>query len=144
MRNRFELAPQALILSAGVILSVIMISIMVSQFEKTKNLSNAVSQRLIDQSAKIAEGDIVQYDGITVTGADVRNFYRRYVEKASPAIEMMSVDNGIVRMKYDSRGHYRELNDPSGTAFVGPADLYKCRVTVNDNGVITNVDFTKE
>jgi len=143
MRNRFEIAPQALLVSAAVILSVILISIMVSQFEQARSLSRTVSQKLSEDTAEMENSDILQYDGITVTGADVRNFCRRYLSSGRERVDKMIVDNGSSVCTYTDTGGYSEMTDPEGSAFVSPADLYDAKVTVNKNGVITDVRFIR-
>ena len=144
MRNRFEIAPQALIMSAGVIMSIILISIMVSQFENARNISSAVTRKMSSTAADIADSDILQYDGITLTGADVRNFYRRYFRSSGPDIDQMSVINGNRSVRYTESGYYSQMTDPGSINYIKPDDLYKCSVEVNGNGMITNVDFIKQ
>ncbi len=144
MRNRFEIAPQALIMSVGVIMSIILISIMVSQFENARNISSAVTRKMSETAADIADSDILQYDGITLTGADVRNFYRRYFGSSGSDIEHMSVNNGIRTVRYTDSGFYTQMTDPANSNYIKPDDLYKCSVEVNGNGIITNVDFTRK
>lgn len=144
IRNRFEIAPQALILSAGVIMSIILISIMVAQFERAQKMSAAVTQKMIQTSEAIANSDIMQYDGVTLTGADVRNFYRKYFTQNGSEVSTMSVSNGKTTTNYTASGSYSDMTDPNGRNFIKPDDLYKCSVTVNKNGIITNVSFTKK
>ena len=144
MRNRFEIAPQALILSAGVIMSIVLISIMVTQFENAKDISSAVTRKISSTAADIADSDIMQYDGITLTGADVRNFYRRYFRSTGSEAEKMTVNNGSNTTSYTEYGFYAYITDPSDRRYIKPDDLYKCSVTINANGIITNVEFTKK
>ena len=59
-RNRFEIAPQALLLAAGVILSVVLISIMVMQFEQAKNMSDVVSGKMIEDTERLRNSGIMQ------------------------------------------------------------------------------------
>ena len=143
-RNRFEIAPQAMILSAGVIMSIIFISIMVAQFEKAQKMSAAVSEKMIKAGEEIANGDIMQYDGITLTGADVRNFYRKYFSQNGSEVMKMTVNNGKTTSDYTASGSYPSMTDPGGNKFIKPDDLYKCSVTVNKNGIITKVSFTRK
>ncbi len=144
LRNRFEIAPQALILSAGVIMSIILISIMVAQFERAQKMSALVTEKMIQTSDSIANSDIMQYDGVTLTGADVRNFYRKYFTQNGSDISAMSVNNGKTTTNYTTPGSYSDMTDPNGKKFIKPDDLYKCSITVNKNGIITKVSFTKK
>ena len=142
MRNRFETAPQAMILSAGVIMSIILISIMVSQFERAQKMSAEVTQKMLKTGEAIANSDIMQYDGVTVTGADVRNFYRKYFTGSGSEIAVMTVNNGKTTTNYTASGSYSDMTDPKGKKFIKPDELYKCSVSVNKNGIITKVSFT--
>ena len=125
-------------------MSIILISIMVSQFEKARNMSAAVTQKMLNTTADIANSDILQYDGTVITGADVRNFYRRYFKTTGADIETMYVNNGITNSAYTASGFYGKMTDPSDVTFIRPDDLYKCTVTVNANGIITNVSFVRK
>ena len=144
MRNRFEIAPQAMILSAGVIMSIILISIMVAQFERAKKMSAAVTQKMMKTSEEIANGDVMQYDGVTLTGADVRNFYRKYFNQNGSEITLMTVNNGKTTANYTASGGYSGMTDPNGKKYIKPDDLYTCSVSVNGNGIITKVSFIKK
>ena len=144
LRNRFEIAPQAMLLSAGVIMSIILISIMVSQFERAQKLSAEVTQKIINADAGITNSDIMQYDGVTITGADVRNFYRKYFTANGSEAGTMTVNNGKVSADYSAAGSYSNMTDPNDRKFIKPDDLYKCSVTVNGNGIVTKVTFLKK
>ncbi|MCR5331485.1 MAG: hypothetical protein K6E62_09910 [Lachnospiraceae bacterium] len=144
MRNRIEIAPQALIMSAGVIMSIILISLMVSQFERARDLSSAVTGKLNETAADIADSDLLQYDGAVITGADVRNFYRRYFGVSPSDIGTMRVNNGKTDIRYTATGSYTRMTDPTDQAFIRPDELYACKVNVNANRVITDVEFIKK
>ena len=143
-RNRFDIAPQALMLAAGVILSVILISVMVAQFERARDLSGTVTRKMIDDANKIALSDIMQYDGVTVTGADVRNFYRKYLSSDGSEVGILSIDNGKNVIGYENSGSYANLVNPDDRAFVSASDLYLGKVMLNENGVVIQVVFTKK
>ena len=74
-RNRLDIAPQALLLAAGVILSVVLISIMVTQFEQARQMSDIVTGNMLSTAETLKNSSITQYDGLRVSGAEVRNFY---------------------------------------------------------------------
>ncbi|MBO7354696.1 MAG: hypothetical protein J6U61_10645 [Lachnospiraceae bacterium] len=144
-RNRFEIAPQALLLAAGVILSVVLISIMVMQFEQAKNMSDVVSGKMIEDTERLRNSGIMQYDGLRVSGAEVRNFYKLYLTAAGPkGFEKLIVKNGGAEKSYISSGSFSELTDTSGSGYVAPTDVYLCTVEQNANGIITNVIFNLE
>ena len=144
-RNRLDIAPQALLLAAGVILSVILISVMVMQFEHARQMSDIFTQNMISDTEKLKNSDIMQYDGLRVSGAEVRNFYKLHLTRTGPDnFEIMTVDNGVTVRKYTDSGNFADLTNSDGNAFVAPTDVYLCSIEKNDNGIITNVLFKRD
>ncbi len=144
-RNSFDIAPQALLLAAGVILSVVLISIMVVQFEQARKMSDVVSGKMIEDTERLRNSGITQYDGLRVSGAEVRNFYKLYLTSAGPkGFEKLTVKSGDTEKSYTRSGSFSELTDSSGSGYVAPTDVYLCTVEQNANGIITNVIFYLE
>ena len=144
-RNRIDIAPQALLLAAGVILSVVLISVMVMQFEQARQMSNVVSQKMTSATESLKNSGITQYDGLRVSGAEVRNFYKLHLTKnGSGEFDQMTIDNGDTICRYTDSGAYELITDSSGSAYVAPTDVYLCYVEQNANGIITNVLFKRE
>ena len=144
-RNRFEIAPQALLLAAGVILSVVLISIMVMQFEQARKMSDVVSGKMIEDTERLRNSGIMQYDGLRVSGAEVRNFYKLYLTATGPkGFEKLIVKNSGAEKSYTRSGNFSELTDTSAGSYVAPTDIYLCTVEQNANGIITNVIFNLE
>lgn len=142
-RNRIEIAPQALIFAAGVLLSVMLISVMVGQFEDARSLSAAVSENMLRATQDIRDSGVMQYDGLLVRGSDVINICRRYVS-----------DNDL-RICIDYAGSGRradavtieaalvsELRDSTSGLYVRPSGRFRCDVERNANDVITGMIFT--
>ena len=144
-RNRLDVAPQALLLAAGVILSVVLISIMVTQFEQAKQVSDIVTQNMISTAENLKNSDITRYDGLRVSGAEVRNFYKLHLNASGAEnFEKMTVDNGETTQSYTKSGDFAHLTDSNGTAYVAPTDVYLCSIEQNANGMIINVLFKRE
>lgn len=142
-RNRFDVAPQALLLAAGVVLSIVLISIMVNQFEQARAMAAAVSDNMIGATESIKCANVMQYDGVEVTGADVRNFYKKYMQDGMPEEFLsMTVDNGISSNTGLLPGEYRSMTDSGSDGYVNPIDRYYCTIDRNANGIILNVAFT--
>lgn len=139
-RNRLDIAPQALLLSVGVILSVILISIMVIQFEQARKLADAVSENMLAVTEEISNSDVMRLDGEKVTGADVRNFCKRYLLR-SEGPERVAVVKGAASVFYSEYEECSDMKDATSPNYVDPTDLYICEVSRNANGVITEVKF---
>lgn len=144
-RNRFEIATQALLLSVGVILSVVLISVMVVQFEQARSMSDAVGQNMLEATERIRDSDLLQYDGLRVSGAEVRNFFKLNLSKTGPVgFTDLVIDNGNGAITYWTSSGYSEITDITGTRYVNPVDVYLCRVDQNANEVITTIKFTRQ
>ena len=144
-RNGLDIAPQALLLAAGVIFSVVLISIMAMQFEQARQMSDIVSENMISTAEELKNSWITQYDGLRVSGAEVRNFYKLHLSKNGASdFEKMTVNNGTTTRSYTKAGNYSELTDKDGAAYVAPSDVYLCSIEQNANGIITEVVFKRE
>lgn len=144
-RNRFEVAVQALLLSVGVILTVVLISVMIVQFEQARNMSDAVSENMLEVTERIRNSDLTQYDGLRVSGAEVRNFFKLNVAKSGPkGFTDLIIDNGSGAVTYWSSSGYSEITDNTGNRYVCPTDVYLCSVDRNINEVITTIKFTRQ
>lgn len=141
-RNRIDIAPQALMMAAGVIVSVVLISIMVNQLDTAKTMARTVGQSISRATKQLSLSEIMQYDGMKVSGAEVRNFYKMHLRKrAAEGPECMTIDNSFSRETYDDPLQYGKLTNEREYTYVDPLDVYKCTVCQNDNGIITEVIF---
>lgn len=144
-RNRFEIAAQALMLSVGVILSVVLISIMVIQFEQARSMSDAVGENMIEETERIRDSELIQYDGLRVSGAEVRNFFKLNITKSGPkGFSELVIDNGKGTASYQTSSGYPDITDSTGSRYVGPTDVYLCSIDKNANEVITTIKFTRQ
>lgn len=146
-RNRSELAPQSLLFAAGVILSVVLISIMVVQFRNAQKMSNAAGESMTDQTRQIIENDIMQFDGLTVRGADVLNFCKKHLESFSGdnnysfAVQLNHANGNA--FSYDIDSSLTALKDDLSDEYIKPVTRWKCNVNKNTNGIITAVVFNE-
>lgn len=144
-RNRFEIAVQALLLSVGVVLSVVLISVMVVQYEQARSMSDAVGENMLEATERIRDSNLTQYDGLRVSGAEVRNFFKLNLTKSGPkGFTDLVIDNGNGSITYWSSSGYLEITDNTGTRYVSPTDVYLCSVDRNTNEVITTIKFTRQ
>lgn len=142
-RNASDIPAQALLLAAGVLITVLIISILFMQFKSASNLGNAVTDQISDTTEDIKNNDILQYDGMTVSGADVVNFYKKHLgDYTSGQTGPFTIVIGGT--SYSNGASVSLLRDSSSGAYVKPTAKYKCSVTRNANGMITKVTFTKQ
>lgn len=150
-RNAIEVVPSALLMAAGVIISIAVISVMISQMGTAGELSNAVNDGMLERIDDIRNSSITQYDGLTVNGADVVNFYKKqFDDYRSPGsapfeIEIDRSNDGKSNGKvYSDYMGVDELKDSASIQYIKPSSQWKCRVEKNMNGIITRVVFVKQ
>lgn len=151
LRNGMEVVPSALLMAAGVIISIVLISIMISQMNTAGELSNVVSNEMSDRIDDIKNSSITQYDGLTVNGSDVVNFFKKqFDDYQSPdsapfEIELDRSNDGKSNGKvYKDGRSASELRDTASIQYVKPSSQWKCEVRKNKNGIITRVIFVKQ
>ena len=148
-RNRFEVVGHSLVFAAGVIVAVVFVSIMIMEFENARKLSDAVNGNMIELAAAVKDSGVTMYDGVKVLGADVLNFGKKYFGAASgpgPFVMRVTADSGqsvVVSDKEELLELVRISALGSDPGAVGPTDEYLGTVIRNDNGIITEVSFSK-
>ena len=65
-RNRIEIAPRALLLAAGVVLTVVLISVMVSQFKSAEEMINVSSTVISEKTQDLKDSELTGIDGLEV------------------------------------------------------------------------------
>ena len=139
-RNRIEIAPRALLLAVAVILSVLLVSIMLSQFKSAREMANISSEAMNKRTEELINEDILKYDGLTVSGADLINFCKRNIDEVNITLKGAS---GYTRL-LENHDTIATLTDPDESEFVNPVSKWKCSVERNKNGIILGVIFTKK
>lgn len=142
-RNQMELPATALLLAASVLITVIIVSILFINFRSAEQLADAAGENMAEMADDIKNNAVMQYDGLEVTGADVVNFYKKYLGDYKPG-QSGPFTIVIGGTSYTNGSAVSSLRDSSGSAYVKPTSRYKCAVTKNANGVITAVTFTKK
>lgn len=150
-RNNIDVAPQALLMAAGVILSVVIISIMVGQLRAADEMANVVENNISDQVDAIRNGSIMQYDGLIVNGADIVNFYKRNFDDypigttAPFVIEIDHSNDGKSNgYEYTNSAFSGDMRDSTSQHYIKPSSQWKCNVVKNKNGIIVRVRFVKQ
>ncbi|MCQ2495474.1 MAG: hypothetical protein MJ131_02665 [Lachnospiraceae bacterium] len=148
-RNSLDIAPQALLMAAGVVLSVLLVSIMISQFRAGREMANLAGERILSATENIKQSDILQYDGLMVKGADVINFCKKYLgdyapgDKAEFTVNINHVQEGSEEVfEYSDSKYLSDIRDSESKHYIKPTGKWKCKVIKNLNGIITAVDFT--
>ena len=144
--NRIEIAPRALLMAAAVMLSVLLVSIMISQYNSAREVVNSSSDVMSRKAEEIRNSDIMQYDGLTVNGEDVINFIKKNLAEGAEMQGQITVTLTGVSGNSQSLTDtvlLGSLTDPENEKYIRPFSKWKCSVKKNKNGIITEVVFRK-
>lgn len=146
-RNRIEIAPRALLMAAAVMLSVILISIMISQYNSAREVVNSSSEVMSNKAEEIRNSDIMQYDGMTVTGEDVISFIKKNLSEGAEMQGQITVTlTGVsgTSWSFTDTSALGSLMDHEDEKYIRPFSKWICIVKKNKNGIITEVIFRKK
>ena len=139
-RNCVEIAPRALLLAAGIILTVLLISVMVTEFKSAKDMMNVSSEMISERTEELRNGELLSLDGTVVYGSDVVNICRKEIEKGIKIT--LKKDSGST--VYTDAGSLSKLRDYEDAEYIKPFTRWKCNITKNNNGIITDIVFTQK
>ncbi len=145
-RNRVEIAVRGLLLAAAVIITLVIVALAFNQFEQAKGLSGVVSEQLSETTMNLKDANIKQYSETDMTGAEVRNFFKKYIGTASTQTGdfTVTITNSGGSASYTDGSGYANIEDSNSSGYVKPTSMYRCVVVINGNGVITEVTFTQK
>lgn len=143
--GRFPLtvAVRFLTLGAATILSCLLISIGMQQFRQAKQIANIASRRMNAFALYLSQEELAAYDGITLKGSDVVNFYRRFLQGGN-ADFVMVIAKGGEEYTFSAGGQVKMLTEPEEASYCRPDAAYRCEVVRNANDVILCVRFVQE
>lgn len=144
-RNRLDLGTIILIIGAT-ILAMIVVFYMMNQYRVTKRGTSQVLEGMATYADEVAISEITSLDGETVTGADVVNCYKKYMDGytgSDVAPFNIVINNGTSTQTYNTIDYTAKLRDATdATHYVKATNMYVCAVTKNANGIIVQVKFT--
>lgn len=140
IRNCIEIAPRALLLAAGVILTVVLISLMIAQFNSAREMANISSEMISERTENLKNGEILDMDGMEVSGSDVLNVCKKELGKGLN----ITLKNGSESITYFEEASLSKLRDYESGEYIKPSTRWKCKVLRNKNGILTEIIFTRK
>lgn len=142
-RNRLEMVGQALLFAAATVIAMLLISMMLEQMNRVRAFSNVVNENLARQTQRLSEADILMYDGLRVTGADVANIAGRYLSGSSMGPDIRVVNEKKKRDSLYTQGtDVKKLRTVDSADYVPPSSAWDCAIVTNENDVIVEIKFT--
>lgn len=143
-RNRFEPVSSALLLAAGVIASIVVISLIMYGVRSARGYADAVMNSIEESTMYLSQSGLTEYEGMTVSGADVINYCKRYGDgDVRIELEYGDGNTGSVFI-YGESVALTDMRSGSGTLRIRPGEDWLCSVSRNANKVVTAVRYARK
>lgn len=137
-----ENALKGLVLAAGVVLTCMILGLGFYIAREAKATATVSADRLTQYRAELEEGNLRNYDGLTVSGNEVVNLTKRlvgsYNEKKEAPITVTIQMQGKSWL-YKNRTGTSKLRDSTSDRYIPPQSEFVVHVGQDDNDVITSV-----
>lgn len=138
---------KGLIMAAGVIVTCVIVALGFRMLRESKALADTAIVEISDAKKNLEETKYSQYDGLTVSGADVSNLLRKVYSGVNPgeAAEVtISVVNGRKMQSFRDNKMLGEIANPDSDKYIPITGTYYGTVSRDENKVITGLIFTRK
>lgn len=140
-------ALKGLLLSAGVILTCMVIGIGFYIAREATSTAAAAQNQLSEYRKEIAESGLTKYEGMQVNGSDVINLTRKLLSKYS-STEIAPVTVNIKttdhQETYVNNVYLKNIRDFRDRRYVNPVGLFTGSIERDENDVIVSVVFEQD
>lgn len=137
-------ALKGLILAAGVVLTCMILGLGFYIAREAKATATVSANRLTEYRKELEEGNLLKYDGLTVSGNEVVNLTKRlvetYSERQEAPISVTIKMNGSSWI-YKNKKETAKLRDRTSNRYIPPQAEFLVSIYQDANDVITVVSF---
>ena len=140
-------ALKGLMLSAGVILTCIVIGVGFFVAREAKATAVASSNQLSSYQKEISESSLTKYDGMEVNGSDVINFTKKNLMKydsTESAPIYVRIETSSHSESYVNNSYLKQIRDFEDKRYVNPLQLFLGACVWDENDVIVGIVFTEQ
>jgi len=138
---------KALILSAGVFITCIVISIGFYFARESQALSSISAENLSDFATELTERDLTQFDGLEVTGSDVVNFIKKelgeYVSTDTASFYVY-VKTSTSENTYFNGANISNMQKFTHSMYIKPIGKFTGEIVRDENKVIVGIKFIQK
>lgn len=137
---------KGLVMAAGVIVTCVIVALGFRMLRESRALADTAISEISDTKKNLEDTKYSQYDGLTVSGADVSNLIRKVCSGISPGDHSevtISVVNGRRLQSYSDNRMIGEISNPDSDKYIPVIGTYYGTVTRDENKVITGIIFTR-
>lgn len=140
-------ALKGLLLAAGVLLTCMILGLGFYIAREAQATAGVSANRLHDYRVELEEGDLLRYDGLTVSGNEVVNMIKRLVSKykeGEDAPVRVRVALGSAEWVYRNKTGISELRNKNSSRFISPQKEYNTTIKRDENDVIIELIFRQQ
>lgn len=161
-------AQRALLIAAGLFLTIALITLVVNLFGSAQEASKQAQNDFSSMQTELSNAAFDGYDNTTLTGSQVLNAIRKYLTKESFGIQVrtgknklvssttgmwynheIDIDGGSGSVSYgeiiddDADGTLTIATDEESDHYINPSGQFKGLVIRDNNGVVRGIIFTQ-
>lgn len=137
-----ENVSKALLIAAGILLALMIISMGISVFRYIQEVKNAENERIATEQLQEFNSEYECYNKKIMYGGDVVSVYNKIIDNntKNPKIEFLVIDDGNKQLSIPS-----EENDEIGIDDIGKTNIFKCTSISYDKntGRVNHIEFQR-
>ena len=127
-------------LAVAVIISVILITLGIYQYHVSSEAVKSNTNATVDSSAEWNNADLAALSSTDRTGTEVLNAIRKY--KSNYTVKVVTASSTSAGKTYNASSYV--TNTKGSRDYINPESLFNCSLTMNSNGVITQINFNEK
>lgn len=140
-------ALKGLILAAGVVLTCMVIGIGFYIAREAKATAAISTDRLYKVQTDLKESELTKYDGVKVSGSDVRNFIKKQVghydeTEEAPVTVCVTTTKGT--FSFINTEYLLNIKKQEDKRYISPIHNFICSVVRDENDVISKILFSEQ
>ena len=150
-----ENATKAILLGAGVVITLVLVSLGFLLLNRTTDGINDQMTAMEMQRQQALEQKFTKYDGLTVSGSDVRRALKEFEDDEIAVVVVTriggqreyycEIDDSTNRITSTSASAYiSETEEKTSNYYINPSGKFKATVLRDDNDTITGILFEQQ
>lgn len=139
-----ENAVKAIMIAAGVIITLVVVSFGFMILKQGKLFVNESSNKLSDMSAEMLESEYTQYDGVLSNGSVVSNVVKDKKDEIKVVVKTKKNTSGEIYNSETTAAELAEMYKAGDNDYINPKGKFMGAVTRDANGAVISITFTQE
>lgn len=142
-------AQRALLVAAGLFLTIALITLVVNLFSSAQEASKQAQNEFTTMQNELAATQFSMYDNAIVTGSQVKAAIRKYINREGFFIQVTTGKNraaGESGLVYGPNGtrNLNQAEDVTSNHYINPSGKFKGQVIYDQNQVVIGIIFQQQ